>query len=837
MIKSMNTWLRCFRSRGVRSADGPFWAVLNRWYGRHCWNGSSPTGVLWLFVLLPLIWTEAAWTADCAATNYELNTQAEVDALGATGCDRIWGRLYIRSSTDITNLDGLANLTYVGDSLYIRNNAALTNIDGLANLTRHEWGGLEIADNDALTNIDGLANLTSVGESLYIRRNAALTNIDGLVNLISIGDLPGGDLVIADNDALTNLDGLASLTSVGWIDEPGLGYGGDVEIRGNVALANIDGLASLKSIWGDLEIADNDALTNINGLANLVYVGGLKIHRNAALTDLYGLANLYFVEFSMSINDNDALTNLDGLASLARINWGYLEIFDNNVLTNIDGLANLASVGGSLHIQSNAALTNINGLANLSSVGDDLLIYGNPALTNIDGLAGLTSVWNYSEGGSVVILENPALTNLDGLANLTIISGNLFIYRNYSANCEGIAPLLGWPNGPPDDTVGGDITIGENRAGCDSVEEILASVSGPTQPVINQAATSRSSISLGFKPSTTTDRPFPIAGYEATCTSAAADLGEAPASALSDNAPVSRTLTASSGFIHSVEIDINITHDRPEHLYITLTTPRGTELILWDRAGAGTYDINGTFPTTLTPNDALSGIEGQSMEGNWVLQVEDIVVGPLVKEGVLNSWGIRITEELSGNGSGSPTEVLGAALGRDYTCTVAPVTQLGKTPVSDPYAVSVPKLPATPSITSAVHGDGEITLKVSVSDNGGAPITGYEATCTDGNNTYIGSSPSSPITITGLTNGVAYTCKVTAISSAGPSPPSAATEPIIPEELQVGLPIWLLYVATQQANETSVDSDLDGVDDRYDACPNTPQGEPVDASGCSDSQI
>lgn len=57
------------------------------------------------------------------------------------------------------------------------------------------------------------------------------------------------------------------------------------------------------------------------------------------------------------------------------------------------------------------------------------------------------------------------------------------------------------------------------------------------------------------------------------------------------------------------------------------------------------------------------------------------------------------------------------------------------------------------------------------------------------------------------------------------------------EDPVVGLPIWLLYLATQQANETSVDSDLDGVDDRYDACPNTPQGEPVDASGCSDSQI
>ena len=112
---------------------------------------------------------------------------------------------------------------------------------------------------------------------------------------------------------------------------------------------------------------------------------------------------------------------------------------------------------------------------------------------------------------------------------------------------------------------------------------------------------------------------------------------------------------------------------------------------------------------------------------------------------------------------------------------------------------SLPALdvPASPTITSTDYEDGKIILKVSVSDNGGTDITGYDATCTDGTNTYTGTSTSSPITVSGLTNDVPYTCTVTATNSVGTSSVSAATDPITPEETATGLPIWLLYQATQ----------------------------------------
>ena len=136
-----------------------------------------------LLCLVSLGWAEWAAAVDCPASSYTLSSQAEVDAFPAD-CDGVNGTLLVEGS-DITNLDGLANLTSVGGNVDIRNNDALTNLDGLANITS-VGELLQIYNNRALTNLDGLANITSVGR-LHIGGNAALTSLDGLANLTSVG--------------------------------------------------------------------------------------------------------------------------------------------------------------------------------------------------------------------------------------------------------------------------------------------------------------------------------------------------------------------------------------------------------------------------------------------------------------------------------------------------------------------------------------------------------------------------------------------------------------------------------------------------------------------------
>ena len=264
---------------------------------------------------------------------------------------------------------------------------------------------------------------------------------------------------------------------------------------------------------------------------------------------------------------------------------------------------------------------------------------------------------------------------------------------------------------------------------------------------------------------------------------------------------MARTLTVSGydpvSVLSDIEVDIDITHRRPDQLRVTLTTPQGTELVLWDQDGSGTEDIAGTFPTTLTPIDTIDSVGRQAMDGNWALRVEDVDVGPLVREGVLNTWGLRISETVTATGSSSPIMVNGFR-GRDYSCTVAPVTGLGTLPVSDAVTVNVPlELPATPTVTSTDYEDGTIRLTVSVADNGGADITEYSASCTDGTNAFTGTSSTPTIEVTGLTNGTAYTCSASAANAVGSSGASASTDSITPEALPTGLPIWLLYEATK----------------------------------------
>ena len=91
--------------------------------------------------------------------------------------------------------------------------------------------------------------------------------------------------------------------------------------------------------------------------------------------------------------------------------------------------------------------------------------------------------------------------------------------------------------------------------------------------------------------------------------------------------------------------------------------------------------------------------------------------------------------------------------------------------VAEILASVPPQSPGIPAVISTDYEDGRIILAVSVSNNGGAEITSYNATCTDVTNTYTGTSTSSPITVSGLTNAAAYTCTVTATNSVGTSPP------------------------------------------------------------------
>jgi Pro-kumamolisin, activation domain/Bacterial Ig-like domain (group 1)/Fibronectin type III domain len=91
--------------------------------------------------------------------------------------------------------------------------------------------------------------------------------------------------------------------------------------------------------------------------------------------------------------------------------------------------------------------------------------------------------------------------------------------------------------------------------------------------------------------------------------------------------------------------------------------------------------------------------------------------------------------------------------------------------------------PGTPSIVQAVAGDGlaVITFTPPLSD-GGSPITSYLASCTPtaGGMSVTATSSNSPVTVSGLTNGVTYACTVNATNAIGPGANSSPSNPVTP---------------------------------------------------------
>ena len=88
-------------------------------------------------------------------------------------------------------------------------------------------------------------------------------------------------------------------------------------------------------------------------------------------------------------------------------------------------------------------------------------------------------------------------------------------------------------------------------------------------------------------------------------------------------------------------------------------------------------------------------------------------------------------------------------------------------------------VPGAPTNITAVAGDGKATVSFTdPANNGGAPIIGYAVTANPGSKSVHGIA--SPMTITGLTNGIAYTFTVKAYNKFGYSVASVASNSVTP---------------------------------------------------------
>ncbi len=134
---------------------------------------------------------------------------------------------------------------------------------------------------------------------------------------------------------------------------------------------------------------------------------------------------------------------------------------------------------------------------------------------------------------------------------------------------------------------------------------------------------------------------------------------------------ITSVLTVADDFtLTDLNVDMNISHNWISDIYMTLTSPAGTEVVLWNNSGGYGIDIVMTFDDEGTPADeALSTFDGENLMGDWTLTVEDTFT-PL-DDGVLNSWGIAYEYSYP-----NPSPDLFIELGPDGTVTIEPMDVL-----------------------------------------------------------------------------------------------------------------------------------------------------------------
>ena len=134
----------------------------------------------------------------------------------------------------------------------------------------------------------------------------------------------------------------------------------------------------------------------------------------------------------------------------------------------------------------------------------------------------------------------------------------------------------------------------------------------------------------------------------------------------------------------------------------------------------------------------------------------------------------------TGTGASSPITVTGLQSNTSYTFTVTATNSRGTGAASAASnsitATTVPQAPTIGTATDAGTGTS-VTVAYTAGATGGAAVSTFTATSSPGSLTGTGASP---ITVSGLTTGTAYTFTVTATNANGTSAASAASNSVTP---------------------------------------------------------
>ena len=276
----------------------------------------------------------------------------------------------------------------------------------------------------------------------------------------------------------------------------------------------------------------------------------------------------------------------------------------------------------------------------------------------------------------------------------------------------------------------------------------------PGAPSIGAAMAGDGSATISFS-APTSDGNSPITGYVATATP---DDGGTPVTATGSDEPFTLTGLANRTTYTVTIAAINGIGTGPASAPSNSFEP------------VAPLEITTPSPLpTFAVNDPISMVLNAS--GGTGLFTWSLFPGDSLPSG--------LTLGTDGTISGTPTT---AVTDQHFSVRVADVQTLGQASIKlmimtiDPAPSTVP---GAPTIRSVTAGDGSATVGFTPpATDGGSAVTRYTVTSHPGSRTATGTG--SPIRVTGLGNGTAYTFTVAATNSAGTGPSSSPSSPVTP---------------------------------------------------------
>lgn len=375
--------------------------------------------------------------------------------------------------------------------------------------------------------------------------------------------------------------------------------------------------------------------------------------------------------------------------------------------------------------------------------------------TNAASLTGGASAVSNSvtpKGSQTITFANPGAQTFGTSPNLSILGGGASatsgLTVSFTSSTTGVCTVTS--GGVLTFISAGTCTINADQAGDTSYlaapqvsRSFTVNATVPDAPTIGTATAGDTQVSVAFS-APASNGGSSITGY--TVTVSPADV--APVNGASSPIVVTG-LTNGQAYTFTVTAD-NVAGTGPASSSSNSVTPKAAQTITFANPGAQNF---GTTPTlTATSDSGLTPIFTSSTTG--VCTITSLGALTFVTAGTCT-----INADQAGNGS-----------------------YLAATQVTRSFAVNA-VVPGAPVIGSATAGDRQATVNFSApASSGGAAITGYTVTASPGGATATGAG--SPIAVSGLTNGTAYTFTVKATNPAGTSGASGASNSVTPKAAQ-----------------------------------------------------